>query len=124
MWKIGKMPFNRRKLAGNVQMDRRLMFMKKNAAQEIRSYIHLYFHNIQTVSSLKSHGKPKPNFVFSILRKGEQVYINGLDHLTEMTSMAINNKNFLKNLLLQNQKVYDFETIEEWCGIVSLTFHQ
>ena len=61
-----------------------------------RSYIHVYFHIIQTFSSLKSHGKSKQNFVLSILRKGEEVYINGLGHMTKMTAMAINSKNFLK----------------------------
>ena len=38
-----------------------------------------------------------------------KVYINGQGH---MTTMAINSKNF-KNLLLQNQKAYDFETWHE-----------
>ena len=38
-----------------------------------------------------------------------QVYINGQYHMTKMATMAINSKTF-KNLLLQNQKAYDFET--------------
>ena len=36
-----------------------------------RGYIHVYDHNIQTSSSLKSHGQSKPNFMWSILRKSE-----------------------------------------------------
>ena len=35
-----------------------------------------------------------------------KVYINGQGHMTKMSAMAINSK----NLLLQNQKAYDFET--------------
>ena len=38
-----------------------------------------------------------------------KVFINGQGHMTKMAAMAINSK-FLKNLLLQNQKAYDFET--------------
>ena len=41
-----------------------------------------------------------------------KVYINGQGHMTKMAAMAINSKNF-KNLLLQNQKAYDFETWHE-----------
>ena len=41
----------------------------------------------------------------------KKVYINGQGHMTKMATMAINRKTF-KNLLLQNQKVNDFET---WC---------
>ena len=40
-----------------------------------------------------------------------KVYINGQGHMTKMAAMAINS-NFL-NLLLQNQKAYDFETWHE-----------
>ena len=39
-----------------------------------------------------------------------KVYING--HMTKMAAMAINRK-ICKNLLLQNQKAYDFETWHE-----------
>ena len=35
----------------------------------------LYFHDIQTSSSLKLLGQSKPNFIQGILRKGEQKYI-------------------------------------------------
>ena len=41
-----------------------------------------------------------------------QDFINGQGHMTKMAAMAINIKNF-KNLLLQNQKAYDFETRHE-----------
>ena len=41
-----------------------------------------------------------------------KVYINGQGHMTKMAAMAINS-NFLKHLLLQNQKAYDFETWHE-----------
>ena len=41
-----------------------------------------------------------------------KVYINGHGHMTKMAAMAINSKKN-KNLLLQNQKAYDFETWHE-----------
>ena len=41
-----------------------------------------------------------------------KVYINGQCHMTKMAAMAINSK----NLLLQNQKAYDFETWHEASG--------
>ena len=41
-----------------------------------------------------------------------KVYINGQGHMTKMAAMAINSKNFFKNLL-QNQKAYDFEVWHE-----------
>ena len=44
-----------------------------------------------------------------------KVYINGQGHMTKMAAMAINSKTF-KNLLLQNQKAYDFETWHEASG--------
>ena len=34
-------------------------------------YIHVYDHNIQTSPSLKPLGQSKPNFMWSIVRKGE-----------------------------------------------------
>ena len=40
------------------------------------------------------------------------VYINGQVHITKMAAMAVNSKD-LKNLLLQNQKAYDFEIWHE-----------
>ena len=40
--------------------------------------------------------------------EGKKANINGPGHMTKMAAMAINSK----NLLLQNQKAYDFET---WC---------
>ena len=44
-----------------------------------------------------------------------KVCINGQGHMTKMVAVAINSKN-LKNLLLQNQKAYDFETWHEASG--------
>ena len=38
-----------------------------------------------------------------------KVYMNGLGHMTKMAAMAISSK----NLLLQNQKAYDFENWHE-----------
>ena len=37
-----------------------------------RGYIHVHNHNIQTISSLKPLGKSKPNFMWSIVRKGQR----------------------------------------------------
>ena len=55
-------------------MDRRFMFMEKISSGGCLSpplgYIHVYDHNIQT-SSLKPLGQSKPNFMWSIVRKGE-----------------------------------------------------
>ena len=44
-----------------------------------------------------------------------KVYINGHGHMTKMVVMAINSK-ICKNLFLQNQKAYDFETWHEASG--------
>ena len=44
-----------------------------------------------------------------------KVCINGQGHMTKMAAMAINRKH-LYNLLLQNQKAYDFETWHEASG--------
>ena len=43
-----------------------------------------------------------------------KVCINGQGHMTKMAAMAI--AKTLKNLLLQNQKAYDFETWHEASG--------
>ena len=45
-----------------------------------------------------------------------KVCINGQGHMTKMVAMAINSKNVKKNLLVQNQKAYDFETWYEASG--------
>ena len=59
-----------------------------------RGYIHVYDHIIQT-SSLKRLGQSEPNFMWSILRKGnENLFINGQGHMTKMAAMAINSQNF------------------------------
>ena len=44
-----------------------------------------------------------------------KVCINGQGHMAKKATMAINSKN-LYNLLLQNQKAYDFETWHEASG--------
>ena len=41
-----------------------------------------------------------------------KAYINNQGHITKMAAMAINSK----NLLLQTQKAYDFETWHEALG--------
>ena len=54
-------------------------------------------------TALVKLGQSKPNFIWSMLGKGE---INGQGHMTKMAAMAINrNQN-------QSQKANDFET---WC---------
>ena len=45
-----------------------------------------------------------------------KVYINGQGHMTKMATMAINRTKNVKNLLLHNQKAYDFETWHEASG--------
>ena len=44
-----------------------------------------------------------------------KVCLNGQGHMTKMATMAIDSKKpkTFKNLLLQNQKAYDFETWRE-----------
>ena len=44
-----------------------------------------------------------------------KVCINGQGHMAKMATMAINSKTF-KNLLLQNQKAYEFEAWHEASG--------
>ena len=56
-------------------MDRRLMLMENFSPLGVvcpcpGAIIHVYDHNIQT-SSLKPLGQSKPNFMWSILGKGE-----------------------------------------------------
>ena len=63
------------KLAGNMQMDRKFMFMKKKndprgLSDPAPGLIHVYDYNIQT-SSLKPLGQLKLNFMWSILRNEE-----------------------------------------------------
>ena len=71
-----KISFNGRKLARNEQMDRKIYVYENILGQGSClplpwGYIHVYDHNIQTSSSLKSLGQSKPNFMWSILRKRE-----------------------------------------------------
>ena len=53
-------------------MDRTFMFMEKMSSGCCLplGYIHVYDHNIQTFS-LKLFGQLKPNFMWSIVKKGE-----------------------------------------------------
>ena len=77
--KVGKMSFNCRKLAGNEQMDRIFMLLKKNGPRGLFApasglkYLYIYNCNIQT-SSLKLLGLAKPTLIWKILRKGEPMY--------------------------------------------------
>ena len=41
-----------------------------------------------------------------------KVNINGQGHMTKMATIAINSKKLI-NLILQNRKTYDFETLSE-----------
>ena len=50
---------------------------------------------------------------------GTKVNINGPGHMTNMAAMSIYGKN-LKNLLLQNQKSYDLETLHIASGTQAL----
>ena len=57
-------------------MDRRFMFMIKiltprGLSAPALGCIHVYDHNIQTYTSLKLLGQLKPNFMWSMVRKGE-----------------------------------------------------
>ena len=36
-----------------------------------RGNIHIYYHNVQKSSSLKPLGQSKPNFIWSMVRKGQ-----------------------------------------------------
>ena len=55
----------------------------------LHTCIYTYDHYFQT-SSLKRHGQSKPNFMWSLLWKGEmKVNINGPDHMTKMAAMHI-----------------------------------
>ena len=44
-------------------------------------------------SSLKPLGQSKPNVLWSLLGKGQKVYINGPGHMTKMATMPIYGKN-------------------------------
>ena len=39
--------------------------------------------------------------------------INGPVHMTKMAAMALNSKKLVINLIVQNRKTYDFETLPE-----------
>ena len=61
-----------------MQMDRRLMLIENFSFGVClplpRGYIHVYFHNNEISSPLKPLGQSKPNFIWSILGKGESLY--------------------------------------------------
>ena len=92
----------------------------------IRGYIHVYDHNIYYIffSEIARPIKAKLH-VEHPWEGGMKVYINGQGHMTKMAAMAINSKMF-KNLLLQNQKAYDFETcrvlLNSNIGVLNSTF--
>ena len=70
----------REKLAGNGQMDLRFLILKKIWNPGVcvpppRGNLHAYYRNIQRYSSLKPLGQSKPNFMWSIVRKGERKFI-------------------------------------------------
>ena len=53
----------------------------------------------QRSSPLKPLGQSKPNFMWSILRRGTKVNINHLGHMTKMAAMPIYGKNH-KNIFV------------------------
>ena len=55
---------------------------------------HVYDHHFQR-SSLKPLGQSKPNFMWSLLGKGERK--NGPGHMTKMAAMPIYGKNLQKS---------------------------
>ena len=70
------------------------------------------FHNAQTSSSQKPLGRSKPNFMWSLLGKGEtKVCINGPGHMTEMAAMPIYGKNPSK-IFFSINRLADFH--ETW----------
>ena len=80
-------------------------------------YVCSVYVNIFTSSPLKLLGRLKPNFIRSLLGKGEtKVYSNGPGHLTKMAAMSIYGKNLKKNLLLRNQTTDDFEILYATLG--------
>ena len=68
---------------------------------------------------LKKMDPPRGN-IHVYYQYSMNVYINGYGHMTKMAAMAINSKKTFKNLLLQNQKAYDFETWHEASGRAAL----
>ena len=61
-------------------MDLRFMILKKIwnpgvCVPSLRGNIHVYYRDIQRSSSLKKLCQSKPNFMWSIVRKGEQKFI-------------------------------------------------
>ena len=68
------------------------------------------FFLLETAWPIKAKFYVKPPW-----EEGTNVYINGPGHITKMAAMPIYGKTF-KNLLLQNQKSYDLETLHVALG--------
>ena len=64
-----------------------------------QGYIHVYgnHYHFQISFSLKPLGQSKPNFMWSLLWKGEKVYIKGPGHMTKMAATPIYDKNLQKS---------------------------
>ena len=65
-------------------MDRRLMLMENLSplgvffpapGLHVYIFLYVYFHNNETSSPLKPLGQSEPNFIWSILGKGERKFI-------------------------------------------------
>ena len=65
-------------------------------------------------STLKPLGRLKPNFIWSLLGTGLQVYSNSLGHMTKMATMPIYGKNFKKSSSLEPKGQWPWNLI---CGI-------
>ena len=70
----------------------------------------MYVSTFSNIISSETTGPIKAKFHMELpWDGGMKVYLNGPGHMTKMAVMPIYSKN-LKNLLLRNQKAYDFET--------------
>ena len=63
----------------------------------VRPSASVFRSHFQTSSPLKPLGQPKPNFMWSLLGKGDEVCINGPGHMTKMAAMPIYGKNLKKS---------------------------
>ena len=62
------------------------------SAHALGLYEHVYDQYFQ-ISSMKPLGQPKPNFMSSLLGKGDKKYKNGLGNMTKMAAIPIYGKN-------------------------------
>ena len=111
MRKIVKMSFERKNHAGNGQMNRRYLILKKwtpgigmppprgNYTCILQQYSKIFFSETAWQIRAKLQVEERMN-----------VYINGQGQMTKMAAMAMNSKKKIFKNLLQNQKAYDFET--------------